>query len=367
MSINGLGVVSRKANEPALLEEIVIDPPGPGEVLVSMQASGVCHTDLHYKQGKISDDFPFLLGHEGAGVVEEVGEGVTSPTKGDYVVLAWRAPCGSCRFCSIGQPQLCAASLNAQPRMKTKKDGLALNPALGIGTFCTHTVVAAKQAIPVPRECPPEQACLIGCGIMTGVGAVLYTAGVRRGSTVAVYGCGGVGCSVIMGAKLARARRIIAVDIAENKLTWARQFGATDVIDASKEDPVAKIKEMTGGNGVDYAFEAVGTPQTLSQALWSRDLAGTCTLIGVPDPTMKLELPMLDFFGLGGNLRVSWYGDCLPSRDFPLLADWYLRGELDLDRVVTRVIGLDETEPAFEAMERGETLRSVIKFEGAKE
>ena len=362
MSIDGLGVVSRSANKPALLEEIVIDPPGPGEVLVRMQASGVCHTDLHYKQGKITNDFPFLLGHEGAGIVEEVGEGVTSPGKGDYVVLAWRAPCGHCRFCSIGQPQLCSASLNAQPRMKTKADGMVLNPSLGLGTFCTHTVVAAKQAIVVPRACPPEQACLIGCGVMTGVGAVLYTAAVRRGSTVAVYGCGGVGCSVIMGAKLARARQIIAVDIAENKLAWAREFGATDTIDASKEDPVAKIKEMTGGNGVDYAFEAVGTPQTLSQALWSRDLAGTCTLIGVPDPTMKLELPMLDFFGLGGNLRVSWYGDCLPSRDFPLLAEWHQRGELDLDRVVTKLIGLDETEAAFEAMERGETLRSVITF-----
>jgi len=362
MSIDGLGVVSRSANKPALLEEIVIDPPGPGEVLVRMQASGVCHTDLHYKQGKITDDFPFLLGHEGAGIIEDVGEGVASPSKGDYVVLAWRAPCGHCRFCSIGQPQLCAASLNAQPRVKTKDDGLVLNPSLGIGTFCTHTVVAATQAIVVPTACPPEQACLIGCGVMTGVGAALYTASVRRGSTVAVYGCGGVGCSVIMGAKLARARQIIAVDIAENKLAWAREFGATDTIDASKEDPVAKIKELTGGNGVDYAFEAVGTAQTLSQALWSRDLAGTCTLIGVPDPTMKLELPMLDFFGLGGNLRVSWYGDCLPSRDFPLLADWHRHGELDLDRVVTGLIGLDETEAAFEAMERGETLRSVITF-----
>ena len=362
MSISGLGVVSRSAGKPADLEEIVIEPPGPGEVLVRIQASGVCHTDLHYKQGKITDGFPFLLGHEGAGIVEEVGEGVTSPAKGDYVVLAWRAPCGHCRFCELGQPQLCAASLNAAPRMSTKKDGLVLNPALGIGTFCTHTVVAARQAVPVPTACPPEQACLIGCGVMTGVGAALYTAGIRRGSNVAVYGCGGVGSSVIMGAKLARAGRIIAVDVAENKLAWATEFGATDTIDASKEDPVAKIKALTGGNGVDYSFEAVGTPQTLSQALWSRDLAGTCTLIGVPDPTMKMELPMLDFFALGGNLRVSWYGDCLPSRDFPLLAKWHVDGELDLDRIVTRLIKLDETEAAFEAMERGETLRSVIQL-----
>ena len=363
MSIDGLGVISRKAGEPEQLEEIRIDEPGPGEVLVRIQASGVCHTDLHYKMGKITNDFPFLLGHEGAGIVEAVGEGVKSPQVGDYVVLAWRAPCERCRFCSIGQPNLCSASLNAEPRMFAKKDGAQLNPALGIGTFCTHTVVSAKQAVPVPRECPPEQASLLGCGVTTGIGAALYTAGVSSGSSVAVYGCGGIGCSVIMGAKLANANKIIGVDIAQNKLDWALEFGATDVVDASKSDPVEAIKELTGGNGVDYSFEAVGQPETLLQALWSRDLAGVCTLIGVPDPTMVMELPMLRFFGLGGSLRVSWYGDNLPSRDFPMLAEWYLQGKLDLDRVVTRVIKLEETQEAFEAMERGETLRSVIRME----
>ena len=361
MSITGLGVVSRRAGEATAVEEIVIEPPGPGEVLVRIQATGVCHTDLHYKLGNISNEFPYLLGHEGAGIVEEVGEGVTAPAVGDYVVLAWRAPCGYCRFCALGQHHLCSASLNARPRMSTK-DGATLSPALGIGTFCTHTVVAAKQAVPVSRECPPEQACLIGCGVMTGVGAALYTAGVRRGSTVAVYGCGGVGCSVIMGARLAQAGRIIGVDVAENKLAWAREFGATDVVDASNVNPVQAIKDLTGGHGVDYSFEAVGTPQTLLQAMWSRDLAGTCTLIGVPDPAMTMDVPMLQFFGLGGSLRVSWYGDCLPSRDFPLLANWYRSGELDLDRVVTQVIKLEDVEGAFEAMERGETLRSVIRL-----
>jgi S-(hydroxymethyl)mycothiol dehydrogenase len=361
MAITGQGVVVRRAGEAARVEEMFIDPPGPGEVLVRVQASGVCHTDLHYKLGKVGDAFPYLLGHEGAGLVEAVGEGVTTPAVGDYVVLAWRAPCGYCRFCVLGQPHLCAASLNAKPRMHTR-DGLTLSPALGIGTFCTHTVVAARQAVPVPRECPPVQACLIGCGVMTGVGAALYTAGVRRGSSVAVFGCGGVGTSVIQGARLARAGRIIGVDIAENKLAWAREFGATDVINASRSDPVAAIKDLTGGHGVDYSFEAIGRPDTLLQAIWARDLAGTCVLIGVPDPTMVMELPIQQFFGLGGALRVSWYGDCLPSRDFPLLANWYRRGDLDLDRVVTRIIGLEDTEPAFEAMERGETLRSVIRL-----
>ena len=362
MTITGMGVVSRRAGEPTRLEEINLDPPGPGEVLVRILASGVCHTDLLYKTGKVGNDFPYLLGHEGSGIIEEAGEGVTAPVVGDYVVLAWRAPCEQCRFCLIGLPNLCSDSLNAKPRMTAKLSNEVLSPALGIGTFCTHTVVSAKQAIPVPAECPPAQACLIGCGVMTGVGAAIYTAGVRRGSSVAVYGCGGVGCSVIMGAKLARAGKIIAVDIADNKLDWASQFGATDVINGSRTDPVEAIKELTGGNGVDYSFEAVGSPPTLLQALWSRDLAGTCTLIGVPDPTMRMELPMLQFFGLGGALRVSWYGDCLPSRDFPLLADWYRKGELDLDRVVTREISLEETEAAFEAMERGEVLRSVIRL-----
>ncbi len=362
MTITGMGVISRRAGEPAQTEEIIIESPGPGEVLIRIQASGVCHTDLLYKQGKVGNDFPYLLGHEGSGIVEAVGEGVTTPAVGDYVVLAWRAPCEQCRFCKLGQLNLCSASLNAEPRMYAKTDNARLSPALGIGTFCTHTVVAAKQAIPVPTACPPPQASLIGCGVMTGVGAALYTAGVRRGSSVAVYGCGGVGCSVIMGAKLARAGKIIAVDIAQTKLDWAREFGATDVVDASKTDPVEAIKALTGGNGVDYSFEAVGSPQTLLQALWSRDLAGVCTLIGVPDPSMTMELPMLQFFGLGGSLRVSWYGDCLPSRDFPLLANWHLSGELDLDRVVSREIALEEAEAAFQAMERGETLRSVIVF-----
>ena len=237
MPINGMGVVSRVAGAPALLEEIIIDDPGPGEVLVRIQASGVCHTDLHYKLGKISNEFPYLLGHEGAGIVEAVGVGVTAPQVGDYVVLAWRAPCGYCRFCALGQPNLCSASLNAQPRMSARKDGARLSPALGIGTFCTHTVVAAQQAVPVPAACPPEQASLLGCGVTTGVGAVLYTAGVRRGSSVAVYGCGGIGSSVIMGAKLARAGQIIAVDIADNKLAWAKEFGATDVVNAGSADP----------------------------------------------------------------------------------------------------------------------------------
>jgi S-(hydroxymethyl)mycothiol dehydrogenase len=362
MTLTARGVIVRQAGGPGRVEEFIIDDPGPGEVLVRIQASGVCHTDLMYQQGDVGDAFPYLLGHEGAGIVEKVGPGVVEPKEGDYVILAWRAPCGVCRFCRIGQLHLCAASLNAQPRMRTQ-DGLTLSPALGIGTFCTHTVVAAKQAVPVPRQVPPQNACLIGCGVMTGVGAALYTAGIRLGSDVAVFGCGGVGMSVIQGARLARARRIIAVDVAPEKLKAAKHFGATDTVNPHDGDPVARIKELTDGFGVNYSFEAAGRVDTLEWALWSRDLAGTCVLIGVHPLDHVLQLPVQQFFGLGGAMRVSWYGDCLPTRDFPLLCHWYLRGELQLDELVTRRIGLGDTEAAFEAMHDGKTLRSVIVFE----
>lgn len=363
MAVDARAVIARQSAQPAPVEAVSLDNPGPGEILVRLLASGVCHTDLHIKLGNIVPDetFPWILGHEGSGIVEEVGPGVTAPQVGDYVAIAWRAPCGTCRFCQLGQLHLCAASLNAQPRLQTK-DGLRPTQVLGIGSFATHCVVAARQAIGLPRAVPPGPASLIGCGVMTGVGAALNTAGVRRSSTVAVFGAGGVGTSVIQGARLARARKIIAVDIDQRKLDWAVPFGATDLVNASQTDPVEAIKELTGGFGVDYSFEAVGHPEVLQQALGCRDLAGVCTLIGVPSTgaTLRLDLPL--YFSRGGSLRVSWYGDCLPSRDFPLLAHWYLTGELLLDQLITREISLDETEDAFAGMERGETLKTVIKL-----
>lgn len=359
MSWKAQGVVVRSAGGEPQLEDFIVDDPGIGEVLVRIQASGVCHTDYMYLEGLVSDAFPYLLGHEGSGVVEAVGPGVDAPKVGDYVILAWRAPCGVCRFCSIGRPSFCAASLNAQPRMRTS-DGKVLTPALGIGTFCTHTVIAASQAIPVSTDVPPAQASLIGCGVMTGVGAALYAADVQPGSTVAVFGCGGVGVSVIQGARLAHASRIIGIDVATNKLEWAREFGATDTVDARTVDPVQRIHELTGGLGVDYSFESAGRPDTLEQAIWSRDLAGTCVMIGVHGTDASIQLPLQRFFGLGGALRVSWYGDCLPSRDFPLLCDMYLKGRLLLDQVVTKRIGLNEVSQAFRDMHEGSVLRSVI-------
>jgi S-(hydroxymethyl)mycothiol dehydrogenase len=362
MPITARGAIARTPGAAVSIEDFVIDDPGPNEVLVRILASGVCHTDLGVKSGTYGNEgFPFLLGHEGAGVIEAVGPGVTSHQVGDHVILAWRAPCGQCRFCKAGKPNFCAASLNAEKRMRTS-DGHTLNQVLGIGTFCTHTLVHALQAVPYDPALPAPQMSLIGCGVMTGVGAALYAADVQPGTSVAVFGCGGVGDSVIAGAHLAGATTIIAVDLDPRKLEWAKEFGATHTVNPNDGDPIAAIKALTGGNGVNYSFEAVGIAKTWEQALFCRDLAGTCIMIGVPGGGPTLTFEMQRFFDLGGKVGVSWYGDCLPSRDFPLLAEWYRQGRLNLDKVVTRTVTLDETEEAFEAMQRGETLRSVIVF-----
>jgi len=351
-------VVARAKGEPVTMEVIEVPDPGPGEVLVTVQACGVCHTDLHYREGAINDDFPFLLGHEAAGTVEEVGDGVTNVAVGDFVVLNWRAVCGQCRSCLRGRPWYCFATHNATQKMTL--DGAELSPALGIGAFAEKTLVAAGQATKVNPAAPPEVAGLIGCGVMAGLGAAMNTGGVGRGDSVAVFGCGGVGDAAIAGSRLAGAHTIIAVDIDDRKLDIARNFGATHTVNSTNEDPIEAIRGLTGGNGVDVAIEAVGLPATYEQAFYSRDLAGTVVLVGVPNPEMKVELPMIEVFGRGGTLKSSWYGDCLPSRDFPMLIDLYLQGRLDLDRFVSETIALDEVEEAFHAMERGEVLRSVV-------
>ena len=358
MSHRVRAVVARAKGEPVTIETIEVPDPGPGEVLVAVQACGVCHTDLHYREGAINDDFPFLLGHEAAGVVEEVGDGVTEVEAGDFVVLNWRAVCGRCRSCERGRPWYCFATHNATSRMTL--DGEELSPALGIGAFAEKTVVAAGQATRVNPAVRPEVAGLIGCGVMAGLGAAMNTGGVGRGDSVAVFGCGGVGDAAIEGSRLAGAHTIIAVDIDPRKLEWAREFGATHTVNSAEEDPVEAIRALTGGNGVDVAIEAVGLPVTYEQAFYSRDLAGTVVLVGVPNPEMHIELPMIEVFGRGGSLKSSWYGDCLPSRDFPMLIDLHLQGRLALDRFVSETIGLDEVEEAFHKMECGEVLRSVV-------
>ncbi|MET9337093.1 S-(hydroxymethyl)mycothiol dehydrogenase [Nonomuraea sp. NPDC003804] len=353
------GVVARGKGQDVTVETVLVPDPGPGEAVVAVKACGVCHTDLHYREGGISDDFPFLLGHEAAGVVEAVGEGVTGLAPGDYVILNWRAVCGNCRACLRGRPWYCFATHNAAQKM-TLKDGTELNPALGIGAFIEKTLVAAGQCTKVSAEAPPEVAGLLGCGVMAGLGAALNTGNVSRGDSVAVIGCGGVGDAAILGASLAGASKIIAIDVDDRKLGWARDFGATDVVNSRTQDPVAAVRELTGGFGADVVIEAVGRPETYEQAFYARDLAGVVVLVGVPTPDMRLELPLLDVFGRGGALKSSWYGDCLPSRDFPMLIDLYLQGRLPLDRFVSETIALDQVEDAFARMHRGEVLRSVV-------
>ena len=359
MSQQVQAVVAKAQDDPVSIETINIPDPGPGEAVVAVKACGVCHTDLHYRQGGINDEFPFLLGHEAAGIVESVGDGVDEVAPGDFVILNWRAVCGRCRACLRGRPWYCFDTHNASSKM-TLTDGTELTPALGIGAFAEKTLVAAGQCTRVDERASAEVAGLLGCGVMAGIGAAINTGNVGRGDSVAVIGCGGVGSAAVAGAQLAGAAKIIAIDLDERKLGWARELGATHTVNAGAADVVTAVRELTGGFGADVVIDAVGRPETYEQAFYARDLAGTVVLVGVPTPGMKLELPLPDVFGRGGALKSSWYGDCLPSRDFPMLIDLYLNGRLKLDTFVSETIGLSDVEEAFAAMERGEVLRSVV-------
>lgn len=363
MSQTVRGVISRKKGQPVELVDIVVPDPGPGEALVDIIACGVCHTDLTYREGGINEQYPFLLGHEAAGTVEAVGPGVTSVGPGDFVILNWRAVCGQCRACKRGRPHLCFDTFNAEQKM-TLTDGTELTPALGIGAFADKTLVAAGQCTKVNPEADPAVAGLLGCGVMAGIGAAINTGAVDRNDTVAVIGCGGVGDAAIAGAALVGARRIIAVDTDNTKLDWAREFGATHTVNsadfAADKDLVETIADLTDGFGVDVVIDAVGRPETWKQAFYARDLAGTVVLVGVPTPDMTLEMPLVDFFSRGGSLKSSWYGDCLPERDFPTLIDLYLQGRLPLEKFVSERIGLDAIEEAFDKMHAGKVLRSVV-------
>jgi S-(hydroxymethyl)mycothiol dehydrogenase len=277
------------------------------------------------------------------------------------VVLNWRAVCGECRACRRGQPQYCFNTHNATQKM-TLEDGTELTAALGIGAFAEKTLVAAGQCTKVDPDADPAAVGLLGCGVMAGIGAAINTGNVQRGDSVAVIGCGGVGVAAVAGAALAGATTVIAVDIDAKKLQRAKELGATHTVDSSAVDPVEAIRELTGGFGADVVIDAVGRPETYKQAFYARDLAGTVVLVGVPSPEMTLELPLLDVFGRGGSLKSSWYGDCLPSRDFPTLISLYRQGKLDLDAFVTERITIDQIEEAFEKMHAGAVLRSVVEL-----
>src|SRR5689334_19934634 len=361
MSQQVRGVIARSKGAPVELVDVVVPDPGPNDVVVRIQACGVCHTDLHYREGGINDEFPFLLGHEAAGIVDSVGDAVTHVEVGDFVVLNWRAVCGSCRACRRGRPWYCFSTFNASQKM-TLTDGTELSPALGIGAFIEKTLVHEGQCTKVDPSADPAVVGLLGCGVMAGLGAAVNTGNVSRGDSVAVIGCGGVGDAAIAGARLAGASRIIAVDRDPRKLEWAKELGATHTINAAETDTIEAVQELTGGFGADVVIDAVGRPETWKQAFYARDLAGTVVLVGVPTPDMTLEMPLVDFFSRGGSLKSSWYGDCLPERDFPTLISLYLQGRLPLEKFVSERIGLDDIEDAFHKMHAGEVLRSVVVF-----
>ena len=354
------GVISRSKGAPTEVVDVVIPDPGPRDVIVKIQACGVCHTDLAYKQGGINDEYPFLLGHEAAGIVETVGSDVSHVEVGDFVVLNWRAVCGECRACKRGRPWYCFNTFNASKAM-TLTDGTELTPALGIGAFIDKTLIHELQCTKVNPETDPAVAGLLGCGVMAGLGAAMNTGNVGRGDSVAVIGCGGVGDAAIAGARLAGATTIIAIDRDPAKLAWATDLGATHTINGAEvDDVVTAVQELTGGNGADVVIDAVGRPETYKQAFYARDLAGVVVLVGVPTPEMTLELPLVDFFSRGGALKSSWYGDCLPERDFPMLVDLHRQGRLPLEKFVSERVGLGDVEAAFATMKKGAVLRSVV-------
>ena len=357
-------VVALSQDAPVTVTTINVPDPGKGEALVKVLTCGVCQTDHHYVTGGVGQDFPYLLGHESAGIVEAVGDDVTDIAPGDLVILNWRAVCGECRACRKGQPQYCFATHNAAQKM-TLEDGTELTPALGIGSFAEKTLVAAGQCTKITGDISPEQYAaigLLGCGVTAGLGAVLNTGELKRGESVAVIGCGGVGTAAIAGAQLGGATTIIAVDIDEEKLARAREHGATHTVNSSKVDPVEAIKELTGGFGADLVIDAVGIAPTFKQAFEARDLAGRVVLVGVPAPGTTWDIPLDEVFGRGGSIKSAWYGDTLPSHDFPEFVDQYLLGRLDLDGFVSERIRLEDVNEAFETMKTGRVLRSVVEL-----
>ena len=361
MSNRVKGVIAASKGAAVSIEDIIVPNPGPGEALVRVQACGVCHTDLHYREGAITDDFPFMLGHEAAGVVESVGEGVTNVAPGDFAIIAWRAPCAMCRSCLRGRPWRCFDSMNAAQKM-TLADGGELSPALGIGAFAELTLVHAGQVGQGrPRPPPPAAA---GTGRMRHHGRVSARRSTPAASRAATRSPSSAAAAWETPPSPARDSPA-PIPSSPWTLTTASSNGQKTSarptpMNSTNEDAVEAIRALTGGNGVDVAIEAVGNPATYEQAFFARDLAGTVVLVGVPSPDMKIELPLLEVFGRGGSLKSSWYGDCLPTRDFPMFIDLYLQGRLDLDAFVSETIALDGVEEAFHKMERGEVLRSVV-------
>ena len=354
------GLVYAEPGAAPAVEEITLDAPGSHEVQVRVEACGVCHTDLHVVETDgWGMPFPILLGHEGAGVVEEVGSDVTLVAPGDRVVIAWRAPCGdSCRACKRGDLRRCSNNLRPRRRMHRAAGGALLSAVLRSGAFCDRVIVHEAQAVKMPDALPAEQACLLACGFSTGAGAALWATPVQPGSAVAVIGCGGVGLAVVQGARLAGAERIVAVDVVDEKLALARSLGATEAVDA-RGDAVAEVRELTGG-GVDYAFSAITAVAGLVDAVRMCAYGGTATLVGVPPGGKTLDVDVeRDLFGPKVAIAVTHGGDTIPQEDFPFLAQAALDGKLDLARFVTKTIGLDDVPAALDALHTPTGVRTV--------
>ena len=343
---------------PLVIEDLDLVPPGPGEVEVKLVASGVCHSDLHHIQRDTPSVLPLVLGHEGAGIVGAVGPNVTRVKPGDHVIIAFGSKCGECFYCVRGMPYLCTPAAPARPRLS--RDGRTINQFLEVATYAERTVVSEKNVVKVRDDAPLAACSLVACGVTTGIGAVINTAKVEPGSNVLVIGTGGVGLNVVQGARLAGAARVIAVDVRDNKLEFAREMGATHLINAARDDVVERAKALTGGYGVDYAFEVIGNPKTVSQAYESVRKGGVAVVVGVADENAEMTLKPVWMMRQAKTLMGCAYGSSRPQVDFPKIVDLYMEGRIKLDQLITRHFGLDEINEAFRAMEAGEVARGVL-------
>jgi S-(hydroxymethyl)glutathione dehydrogenase / alcohol dehydrogenase len=354
-------------------DDVQVEAPHAGEVRLRMAASGVCHSDLSIQNGTLMSQMPIVLGHEGAGVVEEVGEGVDGLAPGDHVVVSWVPQCGGCYFCSRDQAYLCETGGLAMATgglmdgtTRFSSAGSPLFQMASSGTFAEQSIVPAIGLVKIPDDVPLTVAALIGCGVLTGMGAALNTADIREGDTVAVVGCGGVGLNVIQGARIAGAGEIVAVDMVESKLQMAKEFGATVTVNAAQGDAVSQVMDLTGQRGVDVAFEVIGLQKTIDQTVTMTRRGGQAVLVGVPSMDVTVQVPA--FFGLvlmSKTIRGCWYGSSNVHRDVPRLLDLYRDGQLKLDELISRTIALEDVNDAFEAMKTGEVARQVIDYGAA--
>ncbi len=359
--------VLHEAGQPLSIEEVEVHPPQRGEVQVRIYAGGVCHSDLHVMKGDLYMPVPIILGHEGSGIVEAVGDGVTSVEPGDHVIPIWRVSCGTCEYCTGGRPALCDVGTamrvtGTMPDGTTRfsLDGTPVRHFAGVSTFSQMSTMPEEAVLKIPRDFPLDKAAVVGCGVITGVGAVVNAAEVKMGSSVAVFGCGGIGLNAIQGARMVGALHIIAVDVAAQKLEYAQTMGATHLVNANHDDPVAAIKDLTGGQGVDYAFEAIGLTPTIEQAYAATRKRGKCVVIGVTRADVRININANEMVYSEKTLMGSLYGSSRPKVDILNLLDMYKAGKLLLDELLTRTYPLDEINEAYAALERGEVARSLV-------